>query len=225
VETPDALDVSYFLKMASMEPRLLRRGNPPDEMTEEARELASMEPRLLRRGNMDAAGRGLLLDGFASMEPRLLRRGNKGRPEWPVAVRELQWSHAFSDVETEAWLAEKIADGWLQWSHAFSDVETDCPPRFQPLARLLQWSHAFSDVETGPLQRRRLPRPAQLQWSHAFSDVETPPQPPPQGRDGRRFNGATPSQTWKQSTRRTMPLTAVALQWSHAFSDVETPAD
>jgi hypothetical protein len=58
---------------ASMEPRLLRRGNGGccGPRTDPGR--ASMEPRLLRRGNA-ALGGDIQLADRASMEPRLLRR-------------------------------------------------------------------------------------------------------------------------------------------------------
>jgi len=36
----------------------------------------------------------------------------------------LQWSHAFSDVETGLKGIEGRSEVRLQWSHAFSDVET-----------------------------------------------------------------------------------------------------
>jgi len=36
----------------------------------------------------------------------------------------------------------------LQWSHAFSDVETMASGKSQTPTPTLQWSHAFSDVET-----------------------------------------------------------------------------
>jgi len=105
-----------------------------------------MEPRLLRRGNSLALGKVQFCKSFngatpsqtwkrvepirasgvgaASMEPRLLRRGNITWEILPLDDDGLQWSHAFSDVET----IYPVADDWqpqeLQWSHAFSDVET-----------------------------------------------------------------------------------------------------
>jgi len=60
----------------------------------------------------------------------------------------------------------------LQWSHAFSDVETVLNTGFYSGASPLQWSHAFSDVET-PVGLGPLSLSDRLQWSHAFSDVET----------------------------------------------------
>jgi len=39
---------------------------------------------------------------LASMEPRLLRRGNTSPPAPQEVAGALQWSHAFSDVETRA---------------------------------------------------------------------------------------------------------------------------
>jgi len=67
---------------------------------------------------------------------------------------------------------EDIAFDKLQWSHAFSDVETTISGDALVRILSLQWSHAFSDVET--LRRIDLAATASgLQWSHAFSDVET----------------------------------------------------
>src|SRR5580658_9301369 len=54
---------------------------------------ASMEPRLLSRGNFDARALGAARDA-ASMEPRLLSRGNR-HPcrSFFVPSKQLQWSH------------------------------------------------------------------------------------------------------------------------------------
>jgi len=83
---------------------------------------------------------------------------------------ELQWSHAFSDVETFRPNRSSGQAGWLQWSHAFSDVETLVTIR-HPVA-----SHRASMEPR--LLRRGNPclqwsygRGYPLQWSHAFSDV------------------------------------------------------
>jgi len=58
------------------------------------------------------------------MEPRLLRRGNRAAVFMLPSGEMLQWSHAFSDVETgRRWRMFTLED-MLQWSHAFSDVET-----------------------------------------------------------------------------------------------------
>ena len=61
--------------------------------------VASMGPRLFRRGNRHFAS----LIGYkahASMGPRLFRRGNDFRPYCSaIALIGLQWGHVFSDVE------------------------------------------------------------------------------------------------------------------------------
>jgi len=59
-----------------------------------------MEPRLLRRGNIIQRPAGNRSRFPASMEPRLLRRGNIEYDALLRLVAQLQWSHAFSDVET-----------------------------------------------------------------------------------------------------------------------------
>jgi len=59
------------------------------------------------------------------MEPRLLRRGNDSSATMALnSPALLQWSHAFSDVETGLKGIEGRSEVRLQWSHAFSDVET-----------------------------------------------------------------------------------------------------
>jgi len=90
--------VAMWVK-ASMEPRLLRRGNVAPRLVRPLNPLASMEPRLLRRGN-DSYSAGQSETRRASMEPRLLRRGNASGAALLTLPNELQWSHAFSDVET-----------------------------------------------------------------------------------------------------------------------------
>jgi len=82
------------------------------------------------------------------MEPRLLRRGNAARRASSAISKWLQWSHAFSDVETESSGESCDLRAGLQWSHAFSDVETVYTTPSNTMWLLLQWSHAFSDVET-----------------------------------------------------------------------------
>jgi len=76
VETVGGMVPYGYQKCASMEPRLLRRGNMKWQERCDGGLVASMEPRLLRRGNLvivEPPGIGMV---GASMEPRLLRRGN-----------------------------------------------------------------------------------------------------------------------------------------------------
>jgi len=156
----------------------------------------------------------------------------------------LQWSHAFSDVETRLPPVQNRSIPRLQWSHAFSDVETCSLLHTERNLTRLQWSHAFSDVETFVRVLDRAAK-SELQWSHAFSDVETMGTTPEANCPRRCFNGATPSQTWKQTSHAGQTPGSLAsmeprllrrgnmlispegtirnvLQWSHAFSDVET---
>jgi len=101
---------------------------------DEARAVAttSMEPRLLRRGN-GVLGSGVETGGITSMEPRLLRRGNGFSASQAAFQNGLQWSHAFSDVETQAGGIGFVQAVELQWSHAFSDVETSSSRTAAPL--------------------------------------------------------------------------------------------
>jgi len=135
-----------------------------------------MEPRLLRRGNntgIDCPNSARR----ASMEPRLLRRGNLLGTTCACAWSGLQWSHAFSDVETASVGINRASIASLQWSHAFSDVETGDPviASFTPGG----FNGATPSQTWKPILR-------------AAGD---------RIRDG-SFNGATPSQTWKPLRRR-----------------------
>jgi len=85
------------------------------------------------------------------MEPRLLRRGNAVFFATGNNLGMLQWSHAFSDVETALSVEYLLSEKRLQWSHAFSDVETKAEEIARVCHEVLQWSHAFSDVETAPI--------------------------------------------------------------------------
>jgi len=142
------------------------------------------------------------------MEPRLLRRGNDHPLGWSAWKKRLQWSHAFSDVETQTarGLFTRNAE-LLQWSHAFSDVETHGHPVLGEGNSMLQWSHAFSDVETG----------LRLTKYQADSGASMEPRLLRRGNTTEltfrqqprlRFNGATPSQTWKRLPRRTLSAAA-----------------
>ncbi len=78
-------------RAASMEPRLVSRGNTMTGLINAQHTLASMEPRLVSRGNPRAAPAGAH-EARASMEPRLVSRGNRRRL-WMVSRRcLLQWS-------------------------------------------------------------------------------------------------------------------------------------
>ena len=88
------------------------------------RYVASMGPRLFRRGNHCCVICGRK-DTLASMGPRLFRRGNP-RPLGRVFVPSwsLQWGHVFSDVEIFGRSSTgRTWRGRLQWGHVFSDVE------------------------------------------------------------------------------------------------------
>jgi hypothetical protein len=44
---------------------------------------------------------------------------------WARFYEQLQWGHAFADVETVGGVAQAYrVKGQLQWGHAFADVET-----------------------------------------------------------------------------------------------------
>src|SRR5690606_33195928 len=108
VETLARAHGATRLRVASMEPRLLSRGNVPLHLPRHRATVASMEPRLLSRGNP-----AVPVDGDpthrASMEPRLLSRGNGKRGAALPGELGLQWSHGFSAVETLAALPGRVA--------------------------------------------------------------------------------------------------------------------
>jgi len=80
VETGHILLSESERERASMEPRLLRRGNRNrGHIYRLPISRASMEPRLLRRGNGSLPITSIQ-SPLASMEPRLLRRGNPMTP-------------------------------------------------------------------------------------------------------------------------------------------------
>src|SRR5436305_55319 len=89
--------------------------------------VASMGPRLQRRGDGGGNDRRTA-GGDASMGPRLQRRGDnvfdaKGKP----LTGKLQWGHGFSAVETSPAGIAKFCHIRLQWGHGFSAVETSQP--------------------------------------------------------------------------------------------------
>jgi len=82
-----------------------------------------MEPRLLRRGNAVPASRYNAPSGFNGATPSQTWKRKLIQAGLQNYIR-LQWSHAFSDVETDTTATDEVTLIMLQWSHAFSDVET-----------------------------------------------------------------------------------------------------
>ena len=182
------------------------------------------------------------------MEPRLFRRGDlTAKVDATQRMIVLQWSHAFSGVETTKIIPQGWSEDPLQWSHAFSGVETKVTGRlitdtstfngatpFQAWrpeyeygaavpdsVKILQWSHAFSGVET-PGSTVDAYNRVVLQWSHAFSGVETTGNASDAVSVAYTFNGATPFQAWRPDGKVGFESERRDLQWSHAFSGVET---
>ena len=208
--------------------------------------MASMGPRLFRRGNLLGP---FAVDPApsASMGPRLFRRGNTSPPPSPrPAKSSLQWGHAFSDVEIVRGFGSRAARRGFNGATPFQTWKYRSSGRIGPCSGTLQWGHAFSDVEIrskkpsstwsgtasmGPrlFRRGNVDRDAErvqdmmasmgprlfrrgnrgdgenvrdiyisLQWGHAFSDVEI-------------------------SDDNSHEEYVNMLQWGHAFSDVEIP--
>ena len=159
-----------------------------------------MEPRLLKRGNDDSrrVARGCT---YASMEPRLLKRGNRTQRSPGGGFRR-----GFNGATlTQAWKPHTVdgmqfADILLQWSHAYSSVETCRVYALSPYISLLQWSHAYSSVETIsgliPSAIRRGFNGATLTqaWKHFGGGWRE--------RQRISFNGATLTQAWKPMKAR-----------------------
>ena len=93
---------------------LLRRDQDPR---------ASMEPCLFRHGKETGPGEPAEHPQFASMEPCLFRHGkDPARGVRAPVDAQLQWSHVFSDMVSQAVIAFAAAACRLQWSHVFSDM-------------------------------------------------------------------------------------------------------
>ena len=135
------------------------------------------------------------------MGPRLFRRGNV-TPEIVKPYRhkpELQWGHAFSDVEIP------VFDPGVLLGVRYASMGP----------RLFRRGNGYH------LAARHELLNIPLQWGHAFSDVEIRRRAGIQHVDAAGFNGATPFQTWKLDPLVDAPIGSSALQWGHAFSDVE----
>jgi len=158
-----------------MEPRLLRRGNPAATEATEMNTQTSMEPRLLRRGNPRRRSRPSAVR-LTSMEPRLLRRGNPRIVAGISGVPVLQWSHAFSDVETS------IQSGC---SHSVTSASME--------PRLLRRGN-IKAIGVGASLAAGFNGATPSQTWKRDADVL-------QGEGFRGFNGATPSQTWKRPSK------------------------
>ena len=144
--------------------------------------IASMGPRLFRRGNPGWPGcihrRPRWLQwghAFSGVETSGIEPSNQCRPQsfngatpfqaWkrlgrvrdaPISVM-LQWGHAFSGVETLYAVIHEPNELTLQWGHAFSGVETLGVYMRKQTTTTLQWGHAFSGVETRRETVRRNP--------------------------------------------------------------------
>ncbi len=133
--------------------------------------LCSMEPCHFRI-ETDRLSEHLSRKGAASMEPCLFRHGNRD-PERNTQLRHtLQWSHAFSGMETSlvssaVLLRLPASMEPCLFRHGNIDYGGTCWQELQ-----LQWSHAFSGMETKAHRNKTLVI-GQLQWSHAFSGMET----------------------------------------------------
>ena len=157
------------------------------------------------------------------MGPRLFRRGNSYRTQAsPTGDAELQWGHAFSDVEMDPDEAETVIGHSLQWGHAFSDVEIVWASvgtrlsiaHFNGATPFQTWKFGRFEPVLAPgvtSMGPRLFRRGNLSWNFLdcprLRDTSMGPRLFRRGnacctrrygwRRGSDFNGATPFQTWK----------------------------
>ena len=113
----------------------------------ESKNIASMGPRLFRRGNC-WPGRQWFQEPRASMGPRLFRRGNSGCVFFvPRKGKSFNGATSFQTWKSTIENSASYIDSWLQWGHVFSDVEMRGALPDTSLPGRLQWGHVFSDVE------------------------------------------------------------------------------
>src|SRR5690606_26455926 len=230
--------------------------------------LASMEPRLLSRGN--AAGaytrpvRRMLQwsHGFSAVETP---RRQPGRAAWlrfngatasqpwkparkrlyQQALKSLQWSHGFSAVETRSRSRRRarlrrfngatasqpwkpvgllgVAAGRRRFNGATASQpwKRGRPSAASGIGSLLQWSHGFSAVETGPLHDPHPPtQPASMEprlLSRGNRLVRHA-----NGRGRGASMEPRPRSRGNRARARRQATRAAELQWSHGFSAVET---
>ena len=148
VETPRRYSKRVLSELASMGPRLRRRGNKSGDLVRVGRMPASMGPRLRRRGNQTDDSDSVRY-WAASMGPRLRRRGNVMIQHFWFAQR----SRFNGATPSQAWKPQHgqkagVRVIQLQWGHAFAGVETSLSIVIAAGGALLQWGHAFAGVET-----------------------------------------------------------------------------
>jgi len=166
--------------------------------------LASMEPRLGRRGN-DGAERALVETHLASMEPRLGRRGNWGRlAAGGPGTSRFNGAPAWSPGEQDGPGVVSPPVELLQWSPGLVAGGTRRRRRRKPTAPCFNGAPAWSP---GERPRRGEARPAKERFNGApaWSPGEPlqPPTPPPRaatasmeprlGRRGNPTSAALPS--------------------------------
>jgi len=208
-------------KLASMEPRFFKRGNPCRRFANcRTQANASMEPRFFKRGNSSQSASSYL-PIVASMEPRFFKRGNDGGESRIISGRDcFNGATFFQTWKCRLAAAARQAERMLQWSHVFSNVEI-----FEPGSRIYPGSSSFNGATffqtwksaSGTISPARLPA---LQWSHVFSNVEMRTLNLG-GNLTTGFNGATFFQTWKSWGGSPSAVVVIVLQWSHVFSNVE----
>jgi len=139
--------------------------------------LASMEPRRIRRGNLGAKGtstnRSTSFNGAAANSPR--KRGGAARGLGRLGG--LQWSRGEFAAETAFLARLREIKHMLQWSRGEFAAETADPEASFRWRYPLQWSRGEFAAETGPGTRDS--RAARLlQWSRGEFAAETPTYAP-----------------------------------------------
>src|SRR5690606_11340142 len=175
---------------------------------------ASMEPRLLSRGN-ERRGSEHQGEQGASMEPRLLSRGNAEPLHHPAgAHRWLQWSHGFSAVETR-----RRGRRFARDAAGFNGATASQPWKRRQVSRCGCGPGGFNGATASqPWKRLAVERAARDVRASMEPRLLSRGNPRPTKRATPRrdsFNGATASQPWKPPPSRTRRRPGRWLQWSH----------
>ena len=113
-----------------------------------------------------------------------------------AAQAALQWSRAFTSLDSQCLAFTRQALTRLQWSRAFTSLDRLSPPVPWQAIPQLQWSRAFTSLDraltTGP-GREGICR---LQWSRAFTSLDSAGAPCRLRRSSPGFNGAGLSLAW-----------------------------
>ena len=133
----------------------------------------------------------------------------------------LQWSRAFTSLDSLMPNSRHLSGVRLQWSRAFTSLDRAVTGCQRPAAVSLQWSRAFTSLDS----HSKSPRPAlptRLQWSRAFTSLDRPWLTLARITHERSFNGAGLSLAWIGSPADAGGILRSWLQWSRAFTSLDS---